>query len=225
MEIFLEENSDTSSSNPVSNWDVCFVKGRGSIVQAQAFRMEQMGVPTHNCAYAIHVTNYRSLYSMLAKSMNIPQPEFAVGYEKDITFEEYVVKEECVESTKKFIPLIGQRGKHVTNNDIYYFQRRIHSQWEYKIYSFGEMFFFFKEKPTLENPDKMATRVSIPENPYLRECVEKIKQVTKLTITSVDFLEEGKQFYLTDVNSAPNFNYIKNGPEILAGWLVNQIKS
>lgn len=224
VEVFVEEQNCISSTIPVPNWDVCFVKGRGELVQAQAFHMEMAGVPTHNCAFAIHVTNHRLLYSLLAKSVDILEPEFAVGHERDITFDEYIVKEECVESKMKFTPLLGQRGTNVTNNEIYYFQRRIHSQWEYKIYSFGELFFFFKETPTLVNPDKMATRVSIPEIPYLRECVEKIKKATKLTITSVDFLEEGGQFYLTDVNSAPNFNYIKNGPEILAEWLVNQTK-
>ncbi len=225
MEVFVEGEKSIFSSDPVPKWDICFIKARGQLVQDQGLRLELVGVPTHNCTNAIHVTNHRLLYSLLAQSAGIPQPEFLVGHENAVPFENYVVKEECVESPTKFTPLIGHRGKKVTDNKIYYFQRKINSQWEYKIYSFGESFLYFKEKPTLVNPDKMATRVSIPENSLLREYVEKIKKITKLTITSMDFLEEHGQYYLTDVNSAPNFNYIKDGPEILATWLLKQIKS
>ncbi len=225
MEVFIEEGSCISSSDPIPQWDICFVKGRGNLIQDQTFRLEMGGVPTHNCAHAIHVTNHRLRYSLLAKSAGVPEPEFAVGSENHVPFEDYVVKEECVESATKFTPLIGHRGKNVADNKLYYFQRYVNSEWEYKVYSFGEIFLYFREKPTLINPDKMATRVSIPENALLREYVEKIKKITKLTITSMDFLEEGGQYFLTDVNSAPNFNYIKDGPEIIANWLLNEIKS
>ncbi len=225
MEVFVEGEKSIFSSDPVAKWDICFVKGRGPLVQEQEFRLELVGVPTHNCTNAIHITNHRLLYSLLAQSVGVPQPEFLVGHESAVPFEHYVVKEECVESTTKFTPLIGHRGKKVTDNKVYYFQRKINSPWEYKIYSFGETFLYFKEKPTLVNPDKMATRVPISENPLLREYVEKIKKAAKLTITSMDFLEEGGQYYLTDVNSAPNFNYIKDGADILARWLLNEIKS
>ncbi len=225
MEAFVEEENYIFSSEPVPKWDICFVKGRGKIVHAQAFRTEMAGILTHNCANAIHVTNHRLLYSLLAQSAGVPEPEFLVGRESDIPFADYVVKAENVESTTKFTPLVGHRGKKVTDNKVFYFQRKINSQWEYKIYSFGEIFLYFKEIPTLLNPDKMATRVPIPENPLLREYVEKIKKVTNLTITSIDFLEENGQYYLTDVNSAPNFNYIKDGAEILANWLLKQIRS
>ena len=226
VKVILEEQDTLLSSEPVPPWNVCFVKGRGLLLQAQALRLELAGIPTYNNAYAIHVTNHRLLYSLLAQAAGVPEPEFAVGHEKDIPFEEYVIKEECVESVAKFIPIIGNRNLRGggVNDKIYYFQRKINSEWEYKIYSFGENFFYYKEKPTLINPNKMATRVSIPENPLLREYVEKIKKITKLTITSIDFLEEDGQYYLIDVNSAPNFNYIQNGAEILADWLFSEIK-
>ena len=42
----------------------------------------------------------------------------------------------------------------------------------------------------------------------------------------MDFLRsKNGVYYLTDINSSPNFNYIKNGPKIVGDYLIKQAKS
>jgi len=71
----------------------------------------------------------------------------------------------------------------------------------------------------------MKTRIEINPIPELREKVIQIKRLLDLKITSVDFLKsKDNVYYVSDVNSTPNFNYIKNGPKIVGDYLIEQTK-
>ena len=71
----------------------------------------------------------------------------------------------------------------------------------------------------------MKTRIKIDPNPELEEMARKAMEVVDLKLTSIDFLQsKDGSFYLTDINSSPNFNYIKNGPKIVGDFLINQAK-
>jgi glutathione synthase/RimK-type ligase-like ATP-grasp enzyme len=71
----------------------------------------------------------------------------------------------------------------------------------------------------------MESRREIDEIPELKELAFKAIETTGLKITSIDFLQnKSGQFYLTDINCTPNFNYIKNGPKIVGNYLLEQAK-
>ena len=114
------------------------------------------------------------------------------------------------------------------NNEKYnyfYYQKFIKSNWEYKIYGIGENVYFYKQIPVLVNENKMESRQKIKEIPELKEYCLKAMDVTGLEITSLDFQKsKGNQFFLTDINCTPNFNYIKDGHKIVTEYLLNQTK-
>ena len=71
----------------------------------------------------------------------------------------------------------------------------------------------------------MQSRHKIKEIPELGEMVLKAKNHLDLLITSVDFLKSNDgQYFLTDINSSPNFNYIKNGHKIVGDYLLSLAK-
>jgi hypothetical protein len=51
-------------------------------------------------------------------------------------------------------------------------------------------------------------------------------EVMDIKITSLDFHKtQDGQFFLTDINCTPNFNYIKDGHKIVADYLLEQAKN
>ncbi|MDX1799091.1 MAG: hypothetical protein R3255_10615, partial [Candidatus Lokiarchaeia archaeon] len=76
----------------------------------------------------------------------------------------------------------------------------------------------------LVNPNKMETRREIEEIPELKEYCYKAMDVMDLELTSLDFLKSKDQFYLTDINCTPNFNYLNNGPQIVGDFLLKRAK-
>ncbi|MFX1391471.1 MAG: hypothetical protein ACFE9Z_15510, partial [Promethearchaeota archaeon] len=73
-------------------------------------------------------------------------------------------------------------------------------------------------------PNKTETRRKIDEIPELKEFCYKAMDVMDLKITSLDFLKSKDQYYLTDINCTPNFNYIEDGYKIVANYLLEQAK-
>ena len=71
----------------------------------------------------------------------------------------------------------------------------------------------------------METRQPIEIISELKEAVLRAMRILDLKIVSVDFLksEEGI-FYLTDINSTPNFNYMKEGYKIVADFLIQEAR-
>jgi glutathione synthase/RimK-type ligase-like ATP-grasp enzyme len=107
-----------------------------------------------------------------------------------------------------------------------YYQEFVKSKWEYKVYLIGDDIFYFKQIPVLVNPDKMKSRIEIEKNKELTEIAHKAAEAIGLKICSMDFLRSKNGiFYLTDINSSPNFNYLKNGPQIVGNYLIRQAKT
>jgi glutathione synthase/RimK-type ligase-like ATP-grasp enzyme len=71
----------------------------------------------------------------------------------------------------------------------------------------------------------MESRREIDEIPELKEVAIKAMETLDLKISSIDFLKSKEgQYFLTDINCTPNFNYLKNGYKIVADYLLKQIK-
>ncbi len=107
-----------------------------------------------------------------------------------------------------------------------YFQDFVKSKWEYKVYLIGDDLFYFKQIPVLVDPDKMKSRVEIEKDVELTEIAYKAAGAIGLKISSMDFLKsKDGVYFLTDINSSPNFNYLKNGPKIVGDYIIKQAKS
>ena len=107
-----------------------------------------------------------------------------------------------------------------------FYQEFIKSKWEFKLYKIGDDVFFYKQLPVLVNPNKMESRRGIKPIPELMEMAFKATQALTLEIASVDFLQsKDGNFYLTDINCTPNFNYIKDGHVIVGDFLMQRAKN
>ncbi len=240
--IYLEESLLVDFSKKNFNEDIFFVKGKGELLLNLVKLIEnETSIPVINSSKAIWLCFDRFLNSVLLEKAGIKTPDFSlnpVGVSPP--FNDYIIKNVIDQKNYAFKPKIRKINGHLQVSDeraineaikgkekyeFFYYQKFIKSEWEYKVYSIGEDFYFYKQIPVLLNPDKMKSRIKINQIPELKESVIQIKQLLDLKITSVDFLKsEDKVYYVSDVNSTPNFNYIENGPKIVANYLIEQAK-
>ena len=85
------------------------------------------------------------------------------------------------------------------NYQYLYYQKYIESKWEYKVYFIDNQFYYYKQVPTLKDPDKMKSRVIIDEIDEVKEYAIKAVDAIGLQIASLDFLKSEDKFYLTDI--------------------------
>lgn len=243
VSIYLEESLLLDFSKKNFNEDIFFVKGKGELLLNLVKLIEnETSIPVINSSKAIWLCFDRFLNSVLLEKAGIKTPDFSlnpVGVSPP--FDDYIIKNVIDQKNYAFKPKIRKINGHLQVSDeraineaikgkekyeFFYYQKFIKSEWEYKVYSIGEDFYFFKQIPVLLNPDKMKSRIEINPIPELEDRVIQIKQLLDLKITSVDFLKsEDKVYYVSDVNSTPNFNYIKNGPKIVGNYLIEQAKN
>ena len=166
-------------------------------------------------------------FSLNPKDDKPPYNAFIV---KNIRDQDNYAFDPKIESSKSKIEVRDERAIEEVYGpnaqyDFFYYQEYIESEFEYKVYGIGEKLYFFKQIPVLQNPDKMKTRVAINPITEIGEITYKVMELFNLKITSLDFLRSKEnRYYLTDVNSTPNFNYLKNGPEIVGNYLLSQAK-
>ncbi|MFX0017568.1 MAG: RimK family alpha-L-glutamate ligase [Candidatus Hermodarchaeota archaeon] len=242
VSIYLEESLLLDFSKLNFNENIFFVKGKGELILNLVKLIEnETSIPVINSSKAIQLCFDRFLNSVLLKKTGIEVPDFSVNpIGVSPPFNDYIIKNVIDQKNYTFTPKIQSKNGHLQISDeralneviggqqnyqFFYYQRFIKSKWEYKVYSIGENFYFYKQLPVLINPDKIKSREEINPILELKEIVIKIKEILDLKITSVDFLKsKNGKFYVSDVNSTPNFNYIKNGPEIVCNFLINQAK-
>jgi hypothetical protein len=242
VSIYLEESHLLDLSKFNFNEDIFFVKGKGELLLNLVKLIEnETSIPVINSSKAIWLCFDRFLSSVLLKKAGIKVPDFSInpiGIQPP--FKDYIMKNVIDQKNYALKPKIRKVNGHLQVSDeralneaingkekyqFFYYQKFIKSKWEYKVYSIGEDFYFYKQIPVLINPDKMKSRIEIKPIPDLRDKVIKIKNLLDIKITSVDFLKSKDGiYYVSDVNSTPNFNYIKNGPKIVCDYLIEQAK-
>jgi len=240
--IYIEESCILGSNYLKTDKDLFFVKGKGKIIIALARLIEnETTIPVINSPRAILLTMNRFLNSTLLQKEGIKIPDFSfIPYDYPPPFEDFIVKNIIDQKKYKFRPLIKKNNGHINvfderainevdnekeNYRYFYYQKFIKSKWEYKVYGFGEDLFFYKQIPILVNPNKMETRKKIDEIQELKEMSLKAMKIIDLKAASLDFLKsKSGEYFLTDVNSLPNFNYIENGYKKFADFLISQAK-
>ena len=246
VSIYIEESYLLKSSNFSFDEDLFFVKGKRDLILALVKLIEkETAIPVINPYKGIWNAVHRFMNSVLLRDAGIPVPDFSlIPADYSPPFESYIIKniidqkhykfKPNIEKGNGFIKVRDERALNEINSGFYgdmenyqflYYQKFIKSKWEYKVYIIGDKIYYYKQIPVLINPNKMESRRKIDEIPELKELAFKAIETTGLKITSIDFLQnKNGQFFLTDINCTPNFNYIKNGPKIVGDYLLEQAK-
>ncbi|MHA1148976.1 MAG: hypothetical protein ACTSR8_12120 [Promethearchaeota archaeon] len=239
--IYLEEELVLNPRKSDFREDIFLLKGKGDLLlNFTKFIEKESNIQVINSYKGTWYASHRYLSSIKLKKAGIPVPDFSlIPIIMDPPYEDYIVKNIIDQKVYSFKPQIEKRNGHIQvkderavneskgekNYQYYYYQRFIKSKWEYKIYGIGEKILFFKQLPILVNPNKMESRKTIPEISELREYAIRAMEILDLKLTSIDFLKSKEgNYYLTDINSTPNFNYIKNGPKIVGDFLIQEAR-
>jgi hypothetical protein len=244
VSLYLEEDYVYNSSNLKFDEDIFFVKSKGDITLNLVKSIEnEFAIPVFNSYRGIWLTMHRFMHNLLLKRRGIFIPEFSLNSKSiNPNFKNYIVKNIIDQQNNAFNPKIekvkgsgsvrvidrrafSDKIENDLKNKVLYYQEFIKSKWEYKVYGIGEQLLFYKQLPTLVNPNKMESRRKIDDISIVKEQSYKAMKILDLKITSIDFLKsKDGVFYLTDINSTPNFDYIKNGPKIVADLLIEEAK-
>jgi len=243
ISIYIEEDYFLDFSNYDFDENIFFVKAKGDLVlNLIKFIEQETDIPVINSSKSISLAFNRFLNSVFLRRAGIRIPDFSlnpVGISPP--YKEYIMKNIIDQKNYAFSPQIQKKGGFLEVTDMrainessgikpkythVYFQEFIKSKWEYKVYLFGDDIFYFKQIPVLVDPDKMKSRVEIEKDIELTEIAYKAAEAIGLKISSMDFLKsKDGVYYLTDINSSPNFNYLKNGPKIVGDYIIRQAKS
>lgn len=243
VSIYLEETLVFDPEAFQSDEDVFLVKGKGDLIlNLVKYLEETRSVPIINSFKGNFFAINRFLNSVYLQKVGISVPEFSlIPVDAPAPFREYIIKNIIDKRIYSFNPRIEEKNGNMQviderawkeaygdeeNYRYFFYQKFIKSQWEYKVYGIGEELFFYKQIPILINPNKMESREKINKISELSETSYKAMEALDLKLTSIDYLrdEEGN-FYLTDINCTPNFNYIKRGPQMVVDYLIEQARN
>lgn len=241
VKLYIEESFLLDSSNLKFSEDIFFVKGKGDLILAFIKLIEEeTDIPVINSYKGTWLAINRFLNSVYLKKAGIPLPDFTLNPKGILPpFKDYIIKNIIDQKNYKFKPIVKKQNGQLqvvderallevnTEDPRYnylYYQKFIKSKWEYKIYGIGNKIYFYKQLPILVNSNKIESRHEIDKIPELEEYCFKAMEIMDLKVTSLDFLKSKDQFFLTDINCTPNFNYIKKGYKIVADFLLEQAK-
>lgn len=243
ISLYLEEDYLIDYSNFDFNEDIFFVKAKSDLILNLVKLIEkETDIPVINSSRGIWLAINRFLNSTLLRQSGIRVPNFTLNAKGILPpFNDYIIKNIMDQKNYAFKAQIKKFNGHLKVADkraldevngekakytYLYYQEFVKSKWEYKVYCIGDDLFYYKQLPLLVNPDKMKTRQKIDKIPELKEITLRALKTTGLKISSLDFLKSKEgEFFLTDINSSPNFNYIKNGPKIIGDYLIKQAKN
>lgn len=237
---YVEERVVVSHPAPPLPEDVFFTKGKGYVLLTLARLAEEAGasrgVPVVNSWRAIWVAMHRFMHCLLCDRAGVRVAPYSFGRAGSTRFGSFIAKNVIDQNHLRLLaqlPIIGPDGADLPSiptgeeagtdprvPEFHFFQKELHSEYEYKVYGFGDQLFFYRQAPVLVNPNKRETRVPIDPIPELETMARRAMTATGLRVASIDFLEEGGKFYLTDINAIPNFNYMREGPRVLGDYLL-----
>ncbi len=243
VSIYIEENYLLDFSNYNFDENIFFVKTKGDLALNLVKLIEQeTDIPVINSSSSISLAFNRFLNSVFLRRAGVQVPDFTINPVGIIPpFKDYIMKNIKDQKNYAFNPQIHKEGGFLKVTDMraigessgikpkyshIYFQEFVKSKWEYKVYLIGDDLFYFKQIPILLNPDKMKSRIKIDKDTELTEMSYKAAEAIGLKISSMDFLRsKDGVYYLSDINSSPNFNYFKNGPKKVGDYLIKQAKN
>ncbi len=242
VSIYVEEEFLLKSPDMDFQEDLFFVKGKGPLILELIKVIEgKNSIRVINSYQSIYRAINRIINSSLLKKAGVRVPNFSLNpISSPPPFQEYIIKNIIdqkaysfkgkIEKSKGQLHVIDERAlqeakSEEENYQYYYYQEFVKSKFEFKVYGFGSDFYFYRQLPTLVNPNKTETREKVKDIPELKEMAYQAKKTIGLEITSIDFLQsKDGEFFLTDINSTPNFNYMERGPQLVADYLISRAK-
>ncbi|MHA1731772.1 MAG: hypothetical protein ACTSU5_07495 [Promethearchaeota archaeon] len=242
VRVYLEDDAVYRVPNFQFDEDVFFTKGKGYILLILSRLAEECakgcGAPVVNTARSVWLATHRFMHCLACEEAGVRVPEYALSRAESVSWSKFIAKNVIDQNHLRnldLLPVVGGPGTPVPDQPTgeeagrdprvwkyHLFQRYLDSEYEYKVYGFGDELLFYRQVPVLKNPDKMSTRVPIDPVPELERMARLVMGATGLRVTSIDFLEQGGEFYVTDVNPIPNFNYVDGGARILGDYLLEQ---
>ncbi|MEJ2296326.1 MAG: hypothetical protein P8Y23_16375, partial [Candidatus Lokiarchaeota archaeon] len=209
LSIYVEENYIVDFNEVKFDEDLFFVKGKGDVILNFAKSLEiDLDIPVINSSKGIWLAYNRFLNSSLLRNAGIQVPNFSLNpKDKPPPFQSFIIKNVRDQDNYSFNPTIRRSNRFIEVRDeraleevygtdaqynFFYYQEYIESEYEYKIYGIGEDLYYYKQKPLLEDLDKMKSRVVIDPLTELGEIAYKVMKLFDLKITSLDFLKSKK---------------------------------
>ena len=236
VRVYVDEEEMVDSGDTSFDEQVMFTKGRGYALLTMARMAEAAGIPVVNSAHATWVATHRMIASIACREGGVRVPEFSLAMSPPEGFDQVIVKNIVEQHHLRFLdrlPIVAgprwtippiataeEAGVSELAPRYHYYQRFLRTEFEYKVYGFGDTLLYYRQQPVLVNRDKMSTRVQIGEVPALRRAARAAMRATGLAIASLDFLEEDGTFYLTDINCTPNFNHVDGGEKLVGDYLL-----
>ena len=183
VRVYVDEEEMVDSGNTSFDEQVMFTKGRGYALLTMARMAEAAGIPVVNSAHATWVATHRMMSSIACREGGVRVPEFSLAMSPPEGFDQVIVKNivdqhhlrfldrlPIVAGPRSTIPPIAtaeEAGVSELAPRYHYYQRFLRTEFEYKVYGFGDTLLYYRQEPVLVNRDKMSTREQIGEVPAL----------------------------------------------------------
>lgn len=246
-EILWEEETHHLPNRPYS---VIYARPGGWIGMNLLYEAKARGIPIVNTPTALLISIDRSVTAAILRGEGLPVPDFFCGYPHSVPFLPFVAKNifdvnvSVMASATATQPDLHQQP--ITNVFAsqeskpapilvrtpeeqqqlpklpIFAQEYLKSAWEYKVYGIGPKILMYRQHPTLDHADKLATRERIPPEPEMVAITQKAMRLLALELCSMDFLDDNGRVALTDVNFSPALETDPDGYPMLAEYLVTK---
>lgn len=194
-----------------------FVRSRSVRLLELLERVEQRGVRVVNAPASIRAARHRHGALARIAERGIPTPRDYEGPLSGVPFARSVVKSR--HDRGQGAPSLHEGPS--TERRVVYAQEHLPGAWEHKLYLVGDETFAFTQRPTLVDPEKLATRRRVTVDPHLARLARGAADALGLEVAGVDFLEDAAGVpRVTDVNSNQGLHTFAEGQEALARFLL-----
>jgi glutathione synthase/RimK-type ligase-like ATP-grasp enzyme len=202
----------------IAGMSLTFLRSRSPTLLRVLDRVDAGGGVVVNRPNAVRRARHRATALALAAAAGAPTARDYEGPFAAIPFPHAVVKRRFDDGRSTPV-LYDRRGATGRGDRVVYAQERIDSPWEHKIYVVGDELFAFEQRPTLNHPDKLATRRRVPVDTALGARARRVAAAVGLEVAGVDFLYDRGEPKVTDVNSNQGLHTFPEGYEALHAYL------
>jgi glutathione synthase/RimK-type ligase-like ATP-grasp enzyme len=220
-EVLLDRDLSSADLPRLDAFDLVFFKSKSPVFLDVMEALEgRETARVINSVEAVRLTRHRQLGAQRVAAAGVPIADDFLGALGEVPFDQFVIKGEFEDDPAIPRLIITEEQREAALGDLgegahIYVQRYIPSDWEYKLYAVQRNVFAFRQRPTLINPNKHATRQPIDLPTDLAAFALSSATATGLETIGVDFLLDGQQPLLTDINSIQGVQNFSAGCEAL----------
>jgi glutathione synthase/RimK-type ligase-like ATP-grasp enzyme len=206
-EVLLDRDLSSADLPRLDAFDLVFFKSKSPVFLGVMEALEgRETARVINSVEAVRLTRHRQRGAQRVAAAGVPIADDFLGALGEVPFDQFVIKGEFEDDPAIPRLVITEEQREAALRDLgegahIYVQRYIPSDWEYKLYAVQRSVFAFRQRPTLINSNKHATRQPIDLPPDLAAFALSSATATGLETIGVDFLLDGQQPLLTDINS------------------------